>query len=498
MEPVALWRRARAAMLLAVAVTLFASCTVSKNPITGNKRAYGYTWAQEVQIGKEADPQIVAQFGLYEDADLTSYVERIGEKVLAESHLRRPDTDPEFRNTPFTFRVLDSPVVNAFALPGGYVYVTRGLLTHLDNEAQLAVVLGHEVGHVAARHASKRAATQQLGQLGLIGGAILGQQVLGGSAGQNILDLGGTAAQLLFLSYGRDDERESDDLGVEYAAKAGYKASEAAEFFRSLKRISDESGQSIPSFLSTHPDPGEREQKIPRLAQEWAPLQPDEVGQQDFMSRLEGTVLGENPRQGFTRGGVFYHPDLRFRFPVPNGYQVINQPTQVAMIEPNQQAILVLQLAQGARSARDAAAELTGQQGITIVESGNTTVSGYPAYAVVGDAQTQQGVIRFLSYYIEYGGLVYNFLGYAARDNFASYNGAFLQAVRGFSQLTDRSILNIEPHRVRIVAASRTAPFREFVPANLPEQFTAEELAILNQVTLDEVIQRGQPLKLPN
>jgi predicted Zn-dependent protease len=179
--------------------------------------------------------------------------------------MRRPDTDAQFRETPFTFRVLDSPVVNAFALPGGYIYVTRGLLSHLDNEAQLAVVLGHEIVHVAARHASRRAFEQQLGQVGLLGGAILGGQVFGGQAAQAILDLGGTAAQLLFLRYGRDDEREADELGVEYAALVGYQTEEAAEFFRSLRRIGEEQQQGLPTWMSTHPDPGEREQSMHRL-----------------------------------------------------------------------------------------------------------------------------------------------------------------------------------------------------------------------------------------
>src|SRR5690606_24269632 len=142
-----------------------------------------------------------------------------------------------------------------FALPGGYIYVTRGLMAHVQNEAQLAVILGHEVGHVAARHASKRAFQQQLGTIGLIGGAI-GGELLGLPGGQ-ILEAGSTITQLMFLSYGRDDERESDLLGVEYAALNHYEAAEGAHFFETLKRISESAGQEIPSFLSSHPDPGE-------------------------------------------------------------------------------------------------------------------------------------------------------------------------------------------------------------------------------------------------
>ncbi|WP_243664303.1 M48 family metalloprotease, partial [Rhodothermus marinus] len=149
--------RVRTYLLVFSILIVFAEgCAVSTNPVSGRRRLYGYSWAEERRIGQEADRQIVAQYGLYDDPELAAYVDSLGQVILAHSHLRRPNTPKEFRETPFVFRVLDSPVVNAFALPGGYVYVTRGLLAHLNNEAQLAVVLGHEIGHVAARHASQR------------------------------------------------------------------------------------------------------------------------------------------------------------------------------------------------------------------------------------------------------------------------------------------------------------------------------------------------------
>ena len=490
--------RLRTALVVVLATVLFAGCTVSRSPITGKKRLYGYSWAQEVQIGKESDPQIVAQFGLYDDDRLAAYVTRIGEAVLAESHLRRPDADPEFRNTPFTFRVLDSPVVNAFALPGGYVYVTRGLLSHLNNEAQLAVVLGHEVTHVAARHASQRAASQQLGTLGLIGVALGGQAVFGGNTAQGVLDIGGTTAQLLFLRYGRDDERESDQNGVDYAARVGYKTSEASAFFNSLKRIGEQQeGGGIPNFLSTHPDPGEREQTIQRISARWEAQGANIVEQEDYYAMLGNLVLGEDPRQGFVEGGVFYHPELKFSFPVPSGYQVINQPTQVGMVEPNQNAILLFSIAQDASSASDAASKLTAEEGVQTVDSGSATVSGNRAYYVLADVQTDNGEVRLLTYYIEYGGQVYSFLGYAPKASFSTYRSTLERSMRGFDRVTDRRILNIQPSRLNLVTASRSGTFRSFLPSNMPEQFTPEGLAILNQVELDTRIARGQKLKLP-
>lgn len=487
-------------LLLLSLVVLISGCVATEvNPVSGNKRAVGYTWEQELELGKQADQQIIAQYGLYDNEALAAYVTRIGEEVLAQSDLRKPGLDPKFR-IPFTFRVLDSPVVNAFALPGGYVYVTRGLLAHLENEAQLAMVLGHEIGHVAARHASQRAATQQLAQLGLIGGAIAGQVFLGGNAAENILGLGGQAAQLLFLSYSRDNERESDRLGVAYAAKAGYAAGEGAAFFESLKRLSAQHGQSIPSWQSTHPDPGEREVTIQRLAAEWA-QRPDiamtQVNAEPYLRQIDGIVLGENPRQGLVRDGVFYHPDLKFRFPVPAGWNVSNQPQQVVMAEPNGQAYMVLTLAQEP-SADAAASAFAAQQGLTNVERSAARPHGLPAQVVSASAQLQNGqAVRLLNYFIDYDRHVYSILGLTTVDGYPTHRGTFLRTMDGFAPLTDPAILAIQPTRLRVVPADRTAAFRTFVPARLPEGFSAEDLAILNQVRLDEPIEQGTLLKLP-
>lgn len=483
-------------LLLLGFIMSVSGCALSRNPITGEKRPYAYTWSQERQLGAQADQQIVSQYGIVDDAQLHQYVEQVGQRVLAESHLRRPDTPQEFRETPFTFRVLDSPVVNAFALPGGYVYVTRGLLAHMENEAQLAVVLGHEIGHVAARHASERAFETQLGQLGVIGAAILGQEVLGLPAG-DLLQLGSQAAQLLFLRYSRGDESESDELGVEYAARAGYKASEGAAFFTVLKRLQEVQGGGLPTFLSTHPDPGQREQRIIQLAQQFNSSGQQIVGQEELYRAIDNMIVGENPRLGFTEEGVFYHPDLRFKFPVPPDYYVQNQATQVGLIEPNQQAVLVLTLSE-AGNVRDAAGQITQQQGIQVAESGQATINGMPAYYVVADAQTQQGQnVRLLYYAIEYNNNIYVFVGYSAAETFSRYADVFLRTIRGFEPVTDRRILNVEPVRINIQNAQRTAPFAEFIPSSLAPQLSPEEVAIMNQVQLRESIPAGTPLKLP-
>ena len=489
------------ACIIVLIVALAASgCTTGVNPVSGNRRAYGYSWEEELRLGQQADQQIVQQYGLYDDDGIQGYVDRVGRDILEESHMRRADTPEQFRNTEFTFRVLDSPVVNAFALPGGYVYVTRGLMAHVNNEAQLAVVLGHEIAHVAARHASQQAAKQQFTQLGLIAGAIGGE--LAGVPGGSILQLGGQAAQLLSLKYSRDNERESDRLGVEYAALNGYATNEASDFFESLERIQEQGGQSLPTWQSSHPDPGAREQTMLDLAEQWrAELQQplDRVGQDTYYATLEGVVLGDNPRQGFTRDGQFYHPDLRFQFPVPSTFQVVNQPSVVAMVAPNQDAIIQFSIKSDAESPRAAATDITGNESVRVVDQSDTRVSGLEAYRVEALISTQQdATARALVYYIAYNNRIYEFISYALNDNFGAYRDVFNRTMLGFAPLNDSSILNVQPTRMAIRPADRSAMFESFVPANLPEGFTITELAILNQLAVDEQVAAGQPLKLLN
>ena len=486
------------AVLVLLIGALFASgCTVGVNPVSGNRRAYGYSWEEELRLGQQADQQIVQQHGLYDNEEVQAYVERIGQEILEESHMRRASTPEQFRETAFTFRVLDSPVVNAFALPGGYVYVTRGLMAHINNEAQLAVVLGHEIAHVAARHASQRAVRQQFAQLGLIAGAIGGE--LAGLPGGDILQLGSQATQLLFLRYGRDNERESDRLGVEYAARKGYAVEEASKFFESLDRIRAQSGQNLPTWKSSHPDPGAREQTMLDLAEEWrAELQQplDVINQEAYYAVLDGVVVGANPRQGFTRDGLFYHPDLRFQFPVPPRYQVVNQPTVVAMIAPDEQAIVQFSIKQDAESPRRAAAELAGNESVRVVEESSTDVGSLPAYRIEAVVSTQQGSeARALVYYIAYDDHIYEFIGFASDENFGAYRSTFARTMRGFAPLNDPEILNVQPTRLTIRPAEQDGPFRTFLPPTLPSGFSEDELAILNQVQMDERVAAGVPLK---
>ncbi|MFN3596130.1 MAG: M48 family metalloprotease [Rubricoccaceae bacterium] len=481
-----------------LALLLFAlsasGCRTTTNLITGESARGAYTWQQEVQIGREADPQIVAQFGLLENEALTAYVDRLSRNVLETSAYTDPNTPAEIRETPFFFRVLDTPTVNAFALPGGYIYVTRGLLTHLNNEAQLAFVLGHEIGHVLGRHASRQAARAQVGQLGLIGAAILGD-VLRPGLGSNILEFGGTGAQLLFLRWGRDAEREADRAGVAYSSFAGYDAAEGAAFFRSLQRLSSQQGGSLPSFLSTHPDPGQREQAIPALAAQFE--SENQVFAERYLQAIDGLVIGENPREGFVENNVFYHPDLRFRFSVPQGWRLVNERQSVTLASQNGQVVAQLTLP-GQASAQAAAQAFRARQGIAVTDSRSVQVNGLPAVALAGNAQTQGGAVSFLAYFIEHEGRTYQFLGYSPSAVFAANQQGLDNLLRSFARLTDPQFLSRQPVRLEIVRVGQSATFASLLEGRpMPPGMSAEGLAIMNQVELQQQIPAGTRLKLP-
>jgi predicted Zn-dependent protease len=479
--------------LLLSALLLYA-CVSDIVPATGEKRYLGYTWQQEAEIGKQASKEVTALFGVYQDPKVERYVTEVGNRVLATSHLRRPGMDEQIRNTPVSFAVLDSPIINAMALPGGYIYITRGMLAHLNNEDQLASVLAHEIGHVAARHAARQAWQQQIGQGLLLGGALIGQGF--GLPAQQILNLGSMAAQLIFLRYSREDELEADKLSVEYSSTAAYDPSAVIGLFQTLNRIQEKEGQGMPSFLATHPDPGARIQRIRDLAgvqPRGRPLLADNR----FLNALQGLVVGEDPRQGFVESNVFYHPDLRLRFPVPRGFKVINQPSQVVMVEGQNRAVLGF-MSSGDKSAQAAASRFLEQQGLKVLDRGTMRSNGLPAFVVVADAQKQnQQVVRIMAYFIEYRGAVYHFIGYTAPQSFEGFRGVFLQTMQGFGETQDPQVLNRQPARLVLQSVSRSAPLRDLLPKSLPAPFTSEEVSILNQVELSQQVSPGTTLKIP-
>ncbi|MDZ7833862.1 MAG: M48 family metalloprotease [Desulfobacterales bacterium] len=491
-----IYRFLKLSVLLLVLLGM-AGCVSGYNPVTGESRFYGYSWEKERAIGSKTDKEITAQFGVYPDKSLQNYIQNVSQAVLQESDLRSPEAPAKFRKTPFTFRVLDSPVVNAFALPGGYIYVTRGLLAHLQNEAQLAVVLGHEIAHVAARHASRRAFQARLGQIGLLAGSIIGSQVLDSpELTRHALNLSDTAMHFLFLKYSRDDERQADRLGIKYAAKAGYQAGEASGFFQTLDRLSEQRGQPLPSWQSTHPDPGQREENVPELvANLSSTIEMTKLGPEAYLSHIDKLVVGEDPREGYVAHGVFYHPEMRFKFSIPADWTVQNQKTMVALGSPQGDAAITFQLAQ-ADTARQAARQFSSSQGIQVKDAEPTVVNGHQAYAITAVAKTQQGVVGLRQYFIEHKDQVFAFAGFTMLPNYEHMRAAFEQTLRSFATLSDPKKINVSPLRLNIITVDHTAEFRTFI-ASPPGDMSAEDIALLNQTKLGATVEAGRKLKIP-
>ena len=466
----------------------------ARNPVTGKKQVVLMSEAQEIAMGQEADPQIIAQYGLYDDKALQQFITEKGNQMAAISH--RP-------NLKYEFKIVDSDVLNAFAVPGGYVYFTRGIMAHFNNEAQFAGVLGHETGHITARHTVAQQRNALLGQLGIIGSVIINPE-LGRFAETASQGLG-----LLFLKFGRDAERQSDELGVEYSSKIGYDAKEMADFFRTLERKSEgnESAE-LPTFLSSHPNPGDRFVTVNKLAVDWKQklnLTNPIVNRNNYLKRIEGLIYGEDPKQGFIESNVFYHPELKFQFPTPANWNYQNSPQRVQFAPKDGKAMLMMMLAPG-NNLQEAANTMLQQNNLRALESNQTTVNGLNAIAIVAEplpAQAQQGQqqqqqqpsVRILSYLIEYNKTIYLLLGATSAQDFNQYYPTFRNTMEGFRQLTDQAKINKKPERIRNKTISKSATLEQvFKTYNVPTA-RYNEMAILNGMNLTDVVPVGMMIK---
>jgi predicted Zn-dependent protease len=437
------------------------------NPATGERQLNLVSESQEIAMGREADEQIVASMGLYEEGGVQEYVSRLGLALAADSE--RP-------HLPWTFRVIDDPTVNAFAVPGGFIYVTRGILTHLTSEAELAGVLGHEIGHVTARHSVNQMSKAQLAQLGLGIGMIFSEEL------RALGDVAGAGLQLLFLKFGRDDEREADRLGVRYMTRQQYDPRELASVMAMLASASAmQSGSGrVPEWLSTHPDPENRSEAILAMAtDEGFDLATAVVARPAFLRQVDGMIFGANPREGFTEGGVFHHPDLAFRLNVPSGWQVVNGKREVQFLTPQQDGAVLLTLAAG--TPRDALAAFGAQNGIRMGSARSRTVNGFDAVSAPFEAETQQGMLAGEALFLSYGGNTYRMLGVAAASNWPSLAPDAGALMLSFQRETDSRVLGVQPDRLSLVDLNQSLSLAVFVE-RYPSAVPSEVVALINHV----------------
>ena len=465
----------------ALGLFFWAGCAV--NPATGDRQLALISEEQEIQLGRESDPKIVASMGLYSDESFQYYVQNLG-SALAETS-ERP-------HLPWTFRILDETVINAFALPGGYIYVTRGILPYLDSEAELAGVLGHEIGHVTARHSVERLSRAQLTQIGpnLVG--VISPRL------ENAVGLALAPLQLFDMKFSRDDERQADALGVRYMGRQGYDPQELAEVMAMLADVSAaEGGGRVPEWLSTHPTPENREENIREAAARTTiPVDPPRIGTEDYLPHLEGLVFGDDPRDGFFQGNRFIHPGMAFEVVFPNGWDTKNLKQSVQGLSPGQDVAFVVTLTEGT-SPSSALTAFTSKEGVQAFGTSRDPINGVPAataeFTVESDGSTLQGQVAFL----DHRGALFQIIGFGTAAGWDQNGAAVNLAIRSFRPVTDPELLNVQPARIRLVVAPRAMSLEEILRQEgaLSEM---EQIRRLNRLDGNPMLAEGKVLKIPS
>jgi len=470
--------------LAASAVSLCALVAMeacARNPVTGERELMLVSEAQEIQMGREAARQIPQELGLLDDRDLVGLVQTQGMAIARASE--RP-------HLPWEFHVVDSSVVNAFALPGGFAYLTRGILAHMNSEAEMVGVLGHEIGHITARHSAQQMSRAQLTSIGLGLGMVFVPEV------RPFGDLLQGSLGLLFLKFGRDDESEADRLGVRYSVAQGYDPRHMAAFFDVLARMGERSGEVIPDWLSTHPDPADRGQKILALVRETAPTDARlEVGEESFKRMLEGLTFGDDPREGFMDGNVFKHPDLKFQIAFPEGWRVTN--TRQRVLAGSSDAAFEMTASRGASNLdpQAQAARVFQNAGLQAGRGQSLRIGGFPAFVVPFRQQSQAGVIDGDAAFLRDGEMMYQIFAYTSPDRYARMRNVFRGIFGSFSRLSDPDDLNAQPQRIVLYRVPRTASAREALLDSGVVAGQLEEMAIVNHVRLEDRVEAATLLK---
>lgn len=477
----------RSGFSLALGALLFvAGCTT--NPATGRTHiAPLMSPEQEARAGADAHPKILETYGgVYGDERVGAYVAKVTSRIAKGSD--RPDI--AYRVT-----VLDSPIVNAFALPGGYVYVTRGLLSLVDDEAELAGVLGHEIGHVVARHSAQR----QTAALGAsVVGAVLGA-VVGSSAVNQAVSMGG---QGLLASYSRDQEFEADTIGVRYLARAGYDPYAEADFLQTMdaqEQLSvlvsrqKQSGSGM-DWLASHPATPDRVAAARAHADETG-MQPGTGDRQreSFMRAIDGLIYGDSPENGIVRGQMFMHPKLRIAFSVPKDFVMTNTAKAVIAQGPGK---TVVKFDSGQKApGTDIATYLTSvwAKGVELQGLQRFTINGMNAAAsaaVVGEYNAQLVAIEAEP------GTVYRFLMGTKPEVGTRYNAALRDVAMSFRRLSEAEARAVKPLRIRIAAVQPGDTVATLASRMAFSDYKVERFRVLNGLGQGRQLKPGMLVKI--
>ena len=389
---------------------------------------------------------------------------------------------------PWSFKLVDDPMVNAFALPGGFIFITRGIMASLNSEAELAGVIGHEIGHVTARHSASRMSSQQLQQIGLGVGSILSSNV---ASAAEVLSVG---LGLLNMRYSRGDESQSDELGVRYMTRAGYDPNALVGVFRTLA-LAGGGGGSVPGWASTHPNPVNREEDIREIiAASGRDYSQYARRGDEYLRSLDGMTFGQDPREGFFEDDTFFHPDMAFALDFPRGWTTLNQKSQVGAITSDETALVVLTVENGETNAERALTTFLRQEDVRGNDSRRTSVNGLSGWEASFNADSEGGGLRGAVLFVEHGGAVFRLLGFATASRWRSHQSAVLASIESFRPVSDPDVLGVEPARIEIVRLPSRMTLRQFID-RYPSTVSDDQIAMINRRTLDESVVGGTLLK---
>jgi predicted Zn-dependent protease len=470
-------------LLLAIAVLTTACAT---NPVTGKKQLSFMSEEQEIRLGQEMDADVRKEMGVYEDAALQKYVEDIGMRLAHESE--RP-------NLPWHFTVVDSPAINAFALPGGYIYITRGIMPFLDNEAQLAGVLGHEIGHVTARHAAQQYTRASATSIGVLISSIFVPAV------RPLSDLAQGGLGVAFLKFTRANEVQADSLGAQYAAAGGWDPAQVPEFLTTLSRVdelSDHNG--TPNWLATHPQPENRVARVaPTVQKVRADGNAGTIERDPYLDHIKGMVFGENPEEGIVRGAEFIHPALRFGLKFPEGWDISNGEEDVVAQEPGNKVFLVLRAVRepAAKNLEDIALRHMKGAGYKPVEGTATTLNGLTAFVATYEGNASGiGKAMARGAHVEMGRTTYFLGGIAPVEKFPGALDAFNETIKSFRQLSRDEANEVEPNRVDFYTAREGDTWQSIAQSAGKGIVKASTLAIMNDHAAADQPKPGERLKI--
>ena len=461
-------------LLPAVAALLLLTACAT-NPVTGGSDFVLMSEEQEISLGRKYSAEIVKQMPAYEDPELSALVQRVGEQLASHSH--RPELY-------YRFTVLDSTTVNAFALPGGYIYITRGMLAYLNSEAELAAVLGHEIGHVTARHSVRQQSTATM--TGLLGAVISASTGIQGV--DTLTDMAGTA---IVRGYGRDHELEADRLGAEYLAKSGYDPEAMLEVVGILKNqetfevaVARQEGREPSVYhglFSTHPDNDARFQEVVSAAKKYKTGATTRIGRKSFLDALDGLAFGDSAREGVVRENRYFHKELDFGLAFPQDWRIDNQAKKIIATPKTNDGLVQLSLAD--LNKRITPREFMRQRmGLKNLRQGKTfSTSGLEGYSAIADGKTPWGTrpVRYVVVYRD--GSAYIFAGAAkSRNNPMQYDAAILATAQSFHPLSNAERAGASGQHLDIIRAPRGARYTDLARKSPITNYPEEQLRLLN------------------